>query len=566
MRLPLTLERKLTLILVTFFVAMLLVVILLLGSLRMEYDSRVYSINSENTRSMLSGADAAFSETMLLGELFVADDFFQENLAAIKDSPDSVLREEIEGDIVTRLSNMFDTSEFMDDITLLSGNSIMHFGCGIGLSSGAMNEAAEIAREAEGAAVWLGSDDGSVYLVRSIRRLEFLSLDELAVLFIRIDVSSLTDSLRSYIANDGLLLRLMKDGRLLYSEFENENDIPPEDEILTKIEGVPFFVYRGTLQRSGFSYIAALPRDVLYGGMIERVVTAFVIFLIVLVAFLLLLHHIVKRMIERINALKEKMDAFERGRNFSDINALPGSDEIAELNNRFDSMVRVYKEVIEDNYQRELMMKDSEIRMLTQQINPHFLYNVLDSIYWLSQKYDADDIASMSYSLAALFRAAVSAEDLVPISKELEMLERFLDIQRSRFPDRISYSVEADSGVMGVMLPKFSLQPLVENAVKHSVEECGVRTEIVVGCHEIADGVLLSVANTGSAFPDDIGVKLKEGRVSSSTERIGLQNIDERLHLLFGEGYGLQFRNENGWAIVSFVVPGRKDAHGNSGR
>ena len=115
MRLPLTLERKLTLILVTFFVAMLLVVILLLGSLRMEYDSRVYSINSENTRSMLSGADAAFSETMLLGELFVADDFFQENLAAIKDSPDSVLREEIEGDIVTRLSNMFDTSEFMDD-------------------------------------------------------------------------------------------------------------------------------------------------------------------------------------------------------------------------------------------------------------------------------------------------------------------------------------------------------------------------------------------------------------------------------------------------------------------
>ena len=226
-------------------------------------------------------------------------------------------------------------------------------------------------------------------------------------------------------------------------------------------------------------------------------------------------------------------------------------------------MAKGYKEVVEDNYQRQLMMKDSAIKMLTQQINPHFLYNVLDSIYWLSQEYNADDIASMSYSLASLFRAAVSAEDLVTIKKELELLESFLGIQRSRFPERISYKVDADESVLSVMLPKFSLQPLVENAVKHSVEEAGVKTEIVVSCHETAEGVLLSVANTGSAFPDDLAEKLKEGRVASSSERIGLQNIDERLHLLFGEGYGLKFRNENGFAIVSFTVPGREDAHSN---
>ena len=527
MKLPFTLERKLTLILITFFLSMLLVVVILLHSLLNEYDNRVYEANNANMRNNLSRADSAFSEAMILGDLFVSDRAFQTTLAEFKDTNDEAVKSDVKGDVIARLSNMLDASEHIVDITILAGNDIIDFGDGLGLSSASMSEAATLARAAEGASVWLGSNEGSIYLVRVIRRLEFLSLDELGILFIRIDAGALADSLRQDTAGDGMKLLLANGDRLLYSEFP------------------------------------AVPKNALFNGVMTEVFAAFVFLLVMLVAFLLILHHIVRRMIERINALKEKMDAFERGQNFSEISTLPGSDEIAQLNVQFDSMAKGYKEVVEDNYQRQLMMKDSAIKMLTQQINPHFLYNVLDSIYWLSQEYNADDIASMSYSLASLFRAAVSAEDLVTIKKELELLESFLGIQRSRFPERISYKVDADESVLSVMLPKFSLQPLVENAVKHSVEEAGVKTEIVVSCHETAEGVLLSVANTGSAFPDDLAEKLKEGRVASSSERIGLQNIDERLHLLFGEEYGLKFRNENGFAIVSFTVPGREDAHSN---
>ena len=562
MKLPFTLERKLTLILITFFLSMLLVVVILLHSLLNEYDNRVYEANNANMRNNLSRADSAFSEAIILGDLFVSDRAFQTTLAEFKDTNDEAVKSDVKGDVIARLSNMLDASEHIVDITILAGNDIIDFGDGLGLSSASMSEAATLARAAEGASVWLGSNEGSIYLVRVIRRLEFLSLDELGILFIRIDAGALADSLRQDTAGDGMKLLLANGDRLLYSEFPADT-VPEDGVIFSEIDGVPCFIYRGTLPRSGFSYIDAVPKNALFNGVMTEVFAAFVFLLVMLVAFLLILHHIVRRMIERINALKEKMDAFERGQNFSEISTLPGSDEIAQLNVQFDSMAKGYKEVVEDNYQRQLMMKDSAIKMLTQQINPHFLYNVLDSIYWLSQEYNADDIASMSYSLASLFRAAVSAEDLVTIKKELELLESFLGIQRSRFPERISYKVDADESVLSVMLPKFSLQPLVENAVKHSVEEAGVKTEIVVSCHETAEGVLLSVANTGSAFPDDLAEKLKEGRVASSSERIGLQNIDERLHLLFGEGYGLKFRNENGFAIVSFTVPGREDAHSN---
>ena len=566
MKPAITLSRKLTLILVAFFFSMLLVVILLLFSLRDEYDSRVYSINSENTRNILSRADYVFSSALLLSDLICTDDFFQAALSEIKDGDGERLEDELWGDVLARLSTLHDGSLFVAGVSLLCDGRIAESGSGMTLSSASLEEALPSVRAADGSAVWFGSDDGSIYLIRIIRRLEFLSLDELAVLAVRIDVSSLAASLRETADNAGMLLVFSDEGRLLYSEYPEGKVLPAVSVTSTTLDSVPYFIYHGTLPLSGFSYIAVIPRDALYGGIAERVFAAFAFLLVMLICFLLLLHHIVKRMIFRINALREKMDAFEKGSSSAEIQSLPGSDEIAQLNDRFDNMARGYKEVVEDNYRREIMMKDSAIKMLTQQINPHFLYNVLDSIYWLSQKYNADDIASMSYSLASLFRAAVSSEDLVTIKKELELLGSFIDIQRCRFPDTIFYKADVEESVLNTMIPKFSIQPLVENAVKHSVEENGIKTEIVVRCHNVADGILCEVSNTGSSFPENMAEKLKEGIVSSSTERIGLQNIDERLHLLFGDGYCLEFRNEDGMAVVSFTVPGRQDGYSNSGR
>ena len=102
---------------------------------------------------------------MLLGELFVADDFYQTNLSLIKDTEDSTVRRVREGDVMAGLSNLIRTSDYIVDISMLTQYSIIHYGSGIGLSSEAVEEAADMARLASGAALWLGSDDGSVYLI-----------------------------------------------------------------------------------------------------------------------------------------------------------------------------------------------------------------------------------------------------------------------------------------------------------------------------------------------------------------------------------------------------------------
>ncbi len=566
MKFPMTLERKLTLILFSFFLSVLCVMVLLLARLQNEYEERVYVISGDNTAYLLSSSDSVFSGAQLLSDIFVADGFYQQSLSALKDGEREENAEMLKADIVSHISAMLDTSPFIIDIALMTQKGILRAGAGFSLSSEAVDEASALARAANGASVWVGSEDESIYLARSIRRLEFLSLDELAVLFIRLDARAVAQALRGEEENAGLRLLFSSDGRLLYSEFPDRNEIPSLDETSSSIDGEECFIYHGTLPSSGFAYTVALPVESLYSDIYELVFAAFLLLMAMFAAFLLILHHIVKRMLLRLGALRRKMDAFASGSSSESIVTLPGNDEIAQLNDRFDSMAKGYKEVVEDNYRREIMLKDSAIKMLTQQINPHFLYNVLDSIYWMSQKYEADDIASMSYDLASLFRAAVSSEDLVTVRKELEMLESFLRIQRSRFADQISYTANTDECALDALIPKFSLQPLVENAVKHSVEESGTKTEITVTCSKEDDVVLLEVANTGSAFPPDMDIRLKEGKASKSTERIGLQNIDERLHLLFGEEFGLIFRNEDGKAIVSFIVPWRYDAEGNTGR
>ena len=516
---PLSLGRKLTLVILSFSALMLSVVFFSVISLGREYMQRVYSITGENTRNILSSVDSAFSGAMVIADLLSSDESLQRSLAMLKDGGNEASLEESRGRILARISSTpFSSSSFIVDISLLTGSGDIHYGSGLGLSPLAIEEA-----------------------------------------------SGLVESIRAGMSNAGIGLAQAYSGRLLYSDYP-EGVLPPSlDASVWEADGVRCFVYRGTLPESGFSYVDLVPAESAFGSLLIRIAGTLLLLILIPSAYLLVLRFMLRRIIARVNALKGRMDAFENG-SYKEGGTIGGHDEIADLNRRFDSMVKGYRKAENDSYNRLLMLKDSKIRMLTEQINPHFLYNVLDSIYWLSQKYQAEDIASMSCSLASLFRAAVSSEDIVPLSRELELVASFVSIQQTRFTGLIDYSADVPGFLMQTLVPKFSIQPLVENAVKHSVEELGVATTISVRCFNREESAVVEVSNTGSSFPEDIAAQIAEGRIRSLSGRIGLKNIDERLRLLFGEDKGLEFMNVEGAAIVSFTVPWRSDAQGNSGR
>ena len=555
-RFPMTLGRRLTLVLVSFFILMLVVVAGLVVYLRGDYLRSIYSLGNANAGNIMTRADSVFDDAMLLGDLFVADEFFQSRLSEMKDNPgtsDSAARNEI----VSRLSTMQDTSIYITDVALMTDVGILHYGEGVGLSSEALARAAEMALDAGGGIVWVGSDGGSVYLVREIRRVENLSLDSLAVLFIRIDTALLMADIRSGMSDAGISLILFSGDHLLYSDYPHSQAFPDDSDRTADVGGTPCFIFRGTLAESGFHFLDFVPVESTGYGIDKAVAGAFFIFLLILLIFLIILHFMVRRIIARIERLRGKMDTFEKG-NYIAPSPVSGGDEISSLDRHFDMMASGYKKVVEDNYIKQIMLKDSSIRMLTQQINPHFLYNVLDSVYWLAESRGDEDIAQMSYDLAALFRMAVSEEDMIPLSRELELADSYMRIQSCRYPGRIDYSVSVPDALMDVMVPKFSIQPLAENAVIHSLEVSGGAVSVYVSASSLErEGkVSVTVSNTGSSFPDGLLEKLHSGEIVSSGTRIGLLNIDERLRLLFGDGYGLSFTNEGGMASVSFSVPG----------
>lgn len=181
---------------------------------------------------------------------------------------------------------------------------------------------------------------------------------------------------------------------------------------------------------------------------------------------------------------------------------------------------------------RELKTK-AELEALHSKINPHFLYNALNSIADLSIT-DGKKARRMTVALADLFRYSINHNDnnYSTVQEELEMAEVYLQIEKIRFEDQLNYSVHMDDEVKHYLIPRFLIQPLVENAVKHGLKATGRMTEIKAAVKMDGQSLLITVEDNGPAFPDDI------------TPGYGVKSVFDKLDLLFPDQYALQFSNQ----------------------
>ncbi|MEI2740141.1 MAG: histidine kinase [Chitinophagaceae bacterium] len=181
---------------------------------------------------------------------------------------------------------------------------------------------------------------------------------------------------------------------------------------------------------------------------------------------------------------------------------------------------------------RELKTK-AELDALHSKINPHFLYNALNSIADLSVT-DGKKGRKMTIALADLFRYSINYRDnnYSSVKDELEMAEVYLQIEKIRFEDQLSYRIQADENAAHYLIPRFLLQPLVENAVKHGLKATGKMTEILVEVKKDGESLVINVADNGPVFPNDI------------SPGYGVKSVFDKLDLLFSGKYAVQFNNE----------------------
>ena len=208
----------------------------------------------------------------------------------------------------------------------------------------------------------------------------------------------------------------------------------------------------------------------------------------------------------------------------------------------------------------ELRGMNDRIKMLRQQINPHFLYNTLDTVNWLAQKYGAEDISAIARSLGQLFRSTISGQtDLIPLDEELAILNNYITIQKIRFKARLDFRLSVPDNASRILVPKLCIQPLVENALKYAMEYTDETCIIQVTVQEQEKDYVITVSNTGSQFEENLLWKIQNQEIIPQGSGVGLINIDSRLKLLYGTHYGLNIYNEDGMAVVMLSIPKKQE-------
>lgn len=229
------------------------------------------------------------------------------------------------------------------------------------------------------------------------------------------------------------------------------------------------------------------------------------------------------------------------------------NDELGELAQRFNGMVVALKRNQEELVRNQRELNEAQIRMLQAQLNPHFLCNTLDTMKWISKINKVPQVALMSTSLADILRFCISPDEFVPLCREVEVLERYLEIQKIRLSGKFTFTVDLPGELEDCLVPKMILQPIVENAVLHGLD--GVENgEIRVETRQTETGRLqITVTDNGCGLPPEM-----TGAYSGRDRRqLGLYNVNTILRKYYGEGSGLclENRTEGTGAVVTATLP-----------
>lgn len=218
--------------------------------------------------------------------------------------------------------------------------------------------------------------------------------------------------------------------------------------------------------------------------------------------------------------------------------------EIQILSDSFHHMVDMVQKLMDRARQEEITLRNTELKALQAQINPHFLYNTLDSIQWMCEQGKNEDAAKMVNTLALLFRISISrGHELITIKDELRHAECYLIIQNYRYRNQFSYHLDVDEELSDCLCSKITLQPLVENAIYHGIDRMVDEGVITISVQPDGDDILMCVTDNGVGMTEEQCASILSKEKSDSSG-IGIKNVNDRIKIHFGEQYGITVQSE----------------------
>lgn len=315
-------------------------------------------------------------------------------------------------------------------------------------------------------------------------------------------------------------------------------------------------VFVASLGDTGLTSVLLRP-EIFTGGLTGSMYS--VLFLMTAFSFLLCLFvasRLSSHLSQPILLLNRAMEKVKKG-NLDTRVQMERADEFGQLAASFDAMTAQLDQYMKEQVAQQKKLNEVQIAMMQAQLNPHFLYNTLDTMKWVAKANHIPEIATLSAKLAKILRTSISSPQMITLKEEMELVDSYAEIQKIRFGGRFTFTSELPQELSGTFVPKLMIQPIVENAMIHGLADCDNGT-IHVKVHRLeAQGLLcIEVTDDGCGISDEVLKCLNSRDREQLSGHIGFYNVDMVIRLHYGDGYGLQAeRRQEGGTCVRILLP-----------
>lgn len=404
-------------------------------------------------------------------------------------------------------------------------------------------------------------------VAQRIRRISPMKLDDLGVVIGCIDLEELMAECAVGSQYSGFIFSLYdEEGNRFYQHSKEQIDFSlrqsyPKNEpyAILESESGTWFAVSDTIDKYNWSFVYAVPYDSVLDALNTQrlsVITTLVICVMVSLLLGTILLHQILMDLDKLMDMTEKVGRAD----FESVSIATEDrgrqDELGRLLREFTAMSSQIDNLIRDNYESKLLAQEAKLQALEMQINPHFLYNTLESVRCCAKLGMNDEICHIVESLGNMLHFIMRKDDKeIQLRQELGLIDDYLAIQSVRFDEKLSFHAEVGENCCDAVVPKLTLLPLVENAVIHGVENSVDVCRILFSVARKGDMVCVQVKNTGTQFPEDLLNRLRNREIAPTRNGIGLLNVDSRLRLFFGQEYTLSFYNEPSYAVAEVTFP-----------
>jgi two-component system sensor histidine kinase YesM len=521
------------------------------------YDSQIYMETSDKLKLMSRAMDEKLRKIDELSYSLLADPELQQVLKTIKQYPGTYESMLASRNLQEKFLVRTPLQPFVTAVGIIdSYDHQVSAGQNPGnLDDDKIKQVKELASKSNGVSVWgkLEMDSSILYLMREVKESAFVSMETLGYIMIGVDADKLVHSTTSEMSAYDTHLMILSEDAVVYpkdSPFQRGEIAPVDKDLSYRIfeaNGNEYLASYLISPYTGWMFVNIVP----YTSIFQKIsLMKSLLFFFYVLTFLIMVYvglRFARSITKPIENLTIKIDQVGKGRfDLDDFDVLVTRDEVGRLNRDFDRMISRLDSLIKENYVKQIMIKEAEYEALKAKINPHFLYNTLESINWLAKMNGQTQISIMVKALGDLLRNTVNNKELVTMGEEAANLAKYIQIQKFRYEERLDCRIDIPEQLFSYDIPNLILQPIVENSIQYGLERNKGICRIVVGVHILPKELIIFVSDNGPGMDAMYIDKIDDETRHSKATGIGLINIHERIRFMYGEPHGIRIDSSPG--------------------